>query len=73
MSQDKTRNFLLAFILLGAVFQPGFTQDWPRWRGANGDGAVTGFTAPKAWPDQLKQRWKIAVGVGHSSPLVVGG
>jgi hypothetical protein len=40
--------------------------------GANGDGAVTGFTAPKAWPDQLKQRWKIAAGAGHSSPLVVG-
>ncbi|MBO0862768.1 MAG: PQQ-binding-like beta-propeller repeat protein [Chloracidobacterium sp.] len=74
MSQDKTRNFLLAFILLGAVlFQPGLTQDWPRWRGPSGDGVVTGFTAPKVWPGQLKQRWKIAVGAGHSSPIVVGG
>jgi outer membrane protein assembly factor BamB len=72
MSQDKTRNVVLSLILLGSVFQIGFTQDWPRWRGANGDGVVTGFTAPKAWPDQLKQRWKIAAGVGHSSPLVVG-
>src|SRR5262249_42157988 len=73
MSQDKARNFLLAFILLGALVQPGCTQEWPLSRGANGDGVVTGFTAPKAWPEQLKQRWKIAVGVGHSSPLVVGG
>jgi outer membrane protein assembly factor BamB len=72
MSQDKTRNVILAFVLLGSVFQPGYTQDWPRWRGANGDGVVTGFTAPKTWPDQLKQRWKITAGVGHSSPLVVG-
>jgi outer membrane protein assembly factor BamB len=72
MTQDKTRNLLLAFTLLGSVFQIGYTQDWPRWRGANGDGAVTGFTAPKAWPDQLKQRWKTPVGVGHSSPLVIG-
>jgi outer membrane protein assembly factor BamB len=47
-------------------------QDWPRWRGANGDGVVAGFTAPKTWPQQLKQRWKITVGVGHSSPLVIG-
>ena len=72
MSQYKTRNVLLAFILLGPMFQTGFTQDWPRWRGASGDGVVTGFIAPKSWPDQLKQRWKIAAGVGHSSPLVVG-
>jgi outer membrane protein assembly factor BamB len=72
MSQDKTRNVILAFILLGPVFQNALGQDWPRWRGANGDGAVTGFTAPKVWPDQLKQRWKVEVGVGHSSPLVVG-
>src|SRR5262244_771530 len=72
MSQDKTRNILLTFVLLVAVFQMAGAQDWPRWRGASGDGAVTGFTAPKAWPDQLKQRWKITVGVGHSSPLVVG-
>jgi len=72
MSQDKTRNILLAFVLLAPVFQIAGAQDWPRWRGANGDGAAAGFTAPKAWPDQLKQRWKITVGVGHSSPLVVG-
>jgi outer membrane protein assembly factor BamB len=72
MSQNKTRNALISIILLGLAFQAGFTQDWPRWRGANGDGAVTGFTAPKAWPDQLKQKWKITVGAGHSSPLVVG-
>src|SRR5262245_32267974 len=72
MSQDKTRNIFLAFILLGPVFQIARAQDWPRWRGANGDGAVTGFTAPKSWPDQLKQRWKAPAGIGHSSPLVVG-
>jgi outer membrane protein assembly factor BamB len=72
MSQYKTRTLLLAFILLSPVFQIGYTQDWPRWRGANGDGVVTGFIAPKSWPDQLKQRWKKIVGVGHSSPLVVG-
>jgi outer membrane protein assembly factor BamB len=47
-------------------------QDWAQWRGANRDGAGTGFAAPKAWPDQLKPKWKVTVGTGHSSPLVVG-
>ncbi|HEY8458842.1 MAG TPA: PQQ-binding-like beta-propeller repeat protein [Blastocatellia bacterium] len=73
MSQDKTREAFFAFIVLGFLFQTGAAQDWPRWRGANGDAVVTGFAPPKVWPDQLKQRWRIAVGAGHSSPLVVGG
>lgn len=50
----------------------GSAQDWTQWRGANRDGAVTGFVAPKVWPEQLKSKWKIQVGVGHASPLVVG-
>jgi outer membrane protein assembly factor BamB len=47
-------------------------QDWPQWRGANRDGVGTGFVAPKTWPDQLKPKWKVTVGTGHSSPLVIG-
>ena len=47
-------------------------QDFPQWRGPNRDGIVTGFTAPATWPAQLKQRWKIQVGAGHASPVVVG-
>lgn len=56
-------------VLFGAVAS---AQDWARWRGANGDGTVTGFAAPKAWPEQLKAKWKIAVGAGHASPVVSG-
>lgn len=59
-----------------ALFLPGitttFAQEWPRWRGPKGDGSVTAFTVPAAWPNQLKQNWKVTVGVGHSSPLVIG-
>jgi len=51
----------------------GVAQDWPQWRGPNRDGATIGFSAPKAWPEKLKPVWKIPVGVGHSSPLVVAG
>jgi len=48
-------------------------QDWPQWRGPNRDGATAGFIAPKAWPEKLKPMWKVTVGIGHASPLVMGG
>jgi outer membrane protein assembly factor BamB len=46
--------------------------DVTQWRGANRDGAQTGFTAPATWPAQLTQRWKIDVGPGYATPIVVG-
>jgi outer membrane protein assembly factor BamB len=52
-----------------AQLAPG---DVTQWRGANRDGIIAGFTAPAAWPEQLTQRWKIEVGLGYATPLVVG-
>ncbi len=46
--------------------------DWPQWRGPSRDGVLTSFTEPKSWPDALTQRWKIPVGTGYATPLVVG-
>jgi outer membrane protein assembly factor BamB len=46
--------------------------DVTQWRGPNRDGVVAGFTEPAAWPEQLNQRWKIEVGLGYATPLVVG-
>ena len=47
-------------------------SDWPQWRGLNRDGKVTGFKAPEVWPQQLTQKWKVTVGVGDSTPALVG-
>jgi len=47
-------------------------QDWPQWRGANRDAKVAGFDAPKTWPQELKQKWKITVGDGVATPSLVG-
>jgi outer membrane protein assembly factor BamB len=69
MSQGKIRSVVFVCVLFAAA---GAAQDWPRWRGANGDGAVTGFVAPARWPDQLKSKWKTNVGLGHASPVVAG-
>jgi outer membrane protein assembly factor BamB len=47
-------------------------QDWAQWRGPNRDGALASFTEPRAWPEKLTQRWKVEVGLGYATPLVVG-
>src|SRR5205085_11139099 len=47
-------------------------QDYPQWRGQNRDGAASAFAEPKAWPDKLTRRWKISVGEGYATPIVVG-
>lgn len=64
---------LLQFFLFAALLpQLVGAQDWPQWRGPQRDGAVVAFTEPKAWPEQLKRKWKVKVGAGHSSPVVSG-
>jgi RNA polymerase sigma factor (sigma-70 family) len=47
-------------------------SDWPQWRGPNRDGVVHGVTVPAKWPRTLKEEWKVEVGKGVASPVVVG-
>ncbi|HEY6400136.1 MAG TPA: PQQ-binding-like beta-propeller repeat protein, partial [Blastocatellia bacterium] len=47
-------------------------QDYPQWRGRNRDGAASGFEEPKVWPEKLTLRWKVEVGEGYATPIVVG-
>jgi outer membrane protein assembly factor BamB len=47
-------------------------QDWPQWRGPNRDGALTSFKVPAAWPDTLTRQWKVDIGAGYATPLLVG-
>jgi outer membrane protein assembly factor BamB len=48
-------------------------QDWPQWRGPNRDGVVHGVTVPAKWPRTLTEEWRVPVGEGVASPVVVGG
>ena len=45
--------------------------DWPQWRGPNRDGSLPTFTAPPTWPEALTRRWKVEVGTGYATPIVV--
>lgn len=61
-------TFLLGLLASEAIADP---QDWPFWRGAERDGRVTGFTAPRAWPKELVRQWCVPVGLGDATPALV--
>jgi len=47
-------------------------QDWPQWRGPNRDGAISSFKEPASWPEGLRQQWRVEVGLGYATPVLVG-
>jgi outer membrane protein assembly factor BamB len=63
---------LVATGLTGAIEGQNRDADWPQWRGPNRDGAAASFVEPKTWPSKLNRKWKVDVGLGYASPLVVG-
>jgi outer membrane protein assembly factor BamB len=67
---DKLTARIAAIMTLVSVGS-ALAQDWPQWRGPNRDGKLSAFTAPQTWPKELTQKWKVAVGVGDSSPALV--
>ena len=52
--------------------QQGSSLDYTQWRGAQRDGAASGFAEPETWPDTLTRQWKVEVGEGYATPLVIG-
>jgi outer membrane protein assembly factor BamB len=60
-------------ILAAAIFTVSvYGGDWPQWRGPNRDAKAADFKAPKEWPKELKQQWKVTVGEGVATPALVG-
>jgi outer membrane protein assembly factor BamB len=47
-------------------------RDYVQWRGAQRDGSASAFVEPKQWPAALTRRWKVEVGEGYATPLIVG-
>ena len=66
------RNFSVIIVLLVLMSQTVTrAENWPRWRGPNGDGTSSETNLPTKWDSTTNVLWKSPVpGVGHSSPIV---
>jgi outer membrane protein assembly factor BamB len=48
-------------------------ENWPQWRGPNGDGISSETSVPAQWGTSQNVAWKTRIlGEGHSSPVVFG-
>jgi outer membrane protein assembly factor BamB len=72
LRRTRTATFLMTAIASVMVVAQQANTDWTQWRGPTRDGAATTFRAPATWPDALVQKWKVEVGQGYASPIVVG-
>jgi len=68
---SRISTLVLTCVAVGLAIH-GQTQDWPQWRGPNRDARASGFNAPKTWPKELTQKWKMTVGAGDATPALVG-
>ena len=68
------RSLYVAVIIavLGAIVEAQGPTDWTQWRGPARDGVIASFTPPPTWPDTLVKRWKVEIGTGYATPIVVG-
>ena len=71
-SNHRTLKRMAILVVLPALATVAAAQDWPQWRGPNRDGAVASFSAPTSWPAALTELWKVDVGLGYATPLLVG-
>jgi outer membrane protein assembly factor BamB len=72
MKRNMFFTVLISVVLLFAITGNAFCQDWTQFRGSNRDSRVTGFKAPATWPTAINQVWKVTVGTGDATPVLVG-
>ncbi|MEM9352360.1 MAG: PQQ-binding-like beta-propeller repeat protein [Planctomycetota bacterium] len=71
----RPRLLQTALLLFAPMaFSTARAQDWPQWRGPNGNNhAAPGAAAPTQWSETSGLAWKTPIpGRGHSSPTLFG-
>ena len=72
MTRKYARSAWIAMLAAVTLLAPvAVAQEWPQWRGPNRDGAVTSFREPTTWPEGLTEQWKVDVGLGYATPVLV--
>ena len=72
MTRNARLLLALTTALTTALSTNALAQDWTQWRGPNRDGIVASFETPAAWPQALNQHWKIEIGTGYATPILIG-
>lgn len=61
----------LFFLFVISIHSETLAQNWPCWRGPNGDGTSAETNLPVQWDSITNVAWKVSVpGIGYSSPIV---
>jgi outer membrane protein assembly factor BamB len=61
------------WLLLSVLALPARADNWPAWRGPQGDGHCTETNLPVKWSRTENVRWKVPLpGPGNSTPVVWG-
>ncbi len=64
-------SMLMTAFLLQCSISTIQAQNWPNWRGPNGDGTTSETNLPVRWDSITNVKWKSPLpGKGHSSPIV---
>jgi len=63
---------LALFAAVASLAAQTQSADFPQWRGTNRDGVVAPAGVPQSWPERLTRKWKIEVGLGYATPVVIG-
>ena len=71
LKNNFTVSFLVSMLFVATV-PVASGQDWPQFRGPGRDGVVSAFDVPDMWPEGLREQWKIDVGLGYATPVIVG-
>ncbi len=70
MIKRTTLKYLFALLIFFSATIIN-AQNWPNWRGPNGDGTSPETNLPTNWDSITNVVWKSVVpGVGHSSPII---